>query len=128
MVLQNDGTLNALSGTVSNIVYILLDENDNVISNGTYGQINVKNRGRVTSLSGSLLPISDFIKLNYFFYVNANDFLISGFVPFTNNQFYINDYNLLDMNGINLRVYDKILKNEIGNLKLEIGGNPISNF
>ena len=116
MVLQNDGTLNALSGTVSNIVYILLDENDNVISNGTYGQINVKNRGRVTSLSGSLLPISDFIKLNYFFYVNANDFLISGFVPFTNNQFYINDYNLLDMNGINLRVYDKILTNEIGYL------------
>ena len=52
----------------------------------------------------------------FFFYVNANDFLISGFVPFTNNQFYINDYNLLDMNGINLRVYDKILTNEIGYL------------
>ena len=116
IILQNDGGLNALSGTVNNIVYVLLDENDNEISNGTYGQIHVTKRGRVTSLSGSLLPISNFIKLNYFFYINANDFLISGFVPFTNDQFYINDYNMLDMNGINLRVYDKILTNEIGYL------------
>jgi hypothetical protein len=127
LVLQNNGSL---PNNENNFSYSLLDGNGNNIINSN-GDLIVSNRGRVMALSSSVLPLSNIIRISnikYVFKVNLSDYVITGFVPLTNNQFYIDNYNEGDIASANLRVDQKVLINEIGyfthrGLKLQLSGN-----
>ena len=128
LIIVNNGTLPATN--TGNINYVVLDESDQSKATSTNGLISVTQRGRVTVLSSSLLPINNIIVdlATYFFKINTTDYPILGFVPSTNNQFWIANYNLGGIASANLRVDQKIIKNQIGyfsyrGMNLQMTGN-----
>lgn len=125
LVLVNHGGLP--SSSVEDISYTLLNPSAVVKATGTSNnEIEIKNRGRVTALSPSVLPIDNVVKLNNNYF--NNDYLIIGYVPLTDDQFYIDGYSAGDSNGVNLQIDQRIIAGEVGyfthrGLKIKIAGN-----
>lgn len=127
LILLNHGsTLPA--NTVSGIAYTLKNNTTNVIS--STGDLQVKHRAIVTALNPSVTPISDVISVdNFYFSVNDTEYKVSGFVPGTDDQFYIDDYTDPDLgSSTNLIVYKRLVTQKIGyfthrGLKLEVAGD-----
>jgi hypothetical protein len=132
LVLTNDGTLS--SNNASNVTYSLI-RNLTTIVTSTVGEFNVTKRGRVTALSGSVLPIRNAIRLdNTFQKINLEEYPILEFVDGTTDQYYIGKYydnmgnNRGDINNTNLRVNQKVAEKQVGylhyrGLKLQMAGN-----
>lgn len=132
LVLTNDGTLP--SNNASNVGYSLI-RNVTTVVTSVVGQFDVTKRGRVTALSGTVLPISNAIRLdNTFQKINLEEFPIIGFVDGTTDQYYVEKYqdnmgnNRGDINNTNLRVNQKVAEKQVGyihyrGLKLEMTGN-----
>lgn len=129
LIITNDGTL---PGTTNNLQYYLVKP-DLVVPptpTGT-GNLTVLNRGRVTALSSSVLPLENILRLSnlkYVFKVNLNQYPIIGLVPSTNNQFYIDNYTQGDIASANLRIDQKVLTQEVGyfthrGLKIQFAGD-----
>lgn len=132
LVLTNDGTLP--SNNSSNVTYSLIHNLTTIITS-TVGEFNVTKRGRVTALSSSVLPIRNAIRLdNTFQKINLEEYPILEFVDGTTDQYYIGKYydnmgnNRGDINNTNLRVNQKVAKQQVGylhyrGLKLQMVGN-----
>ena len=132
LVLTNDGTLP--SNNASNVTYSLI-RNLTTIVTSTVGEFNVTKRGRVTALSGSVLPIRNAIRLdNTFQKINLEEYPILEFVDGATDQYYIGKYydnmgnNRGDINNTNLRVNQKVAEKQVGylhyrGLKLQMAGN-----
>lgn len=127
IILINHG---GLPSSTTSISYTLQNELGASQLVATTGEIITTNRGRVTALSSTVLPISNIVKLDntFYFKVNSDQYLIDGFVPDTDDQFYIKNYNDGDINSANLRVDKKIVTEGVGylshrGLKIQLPGN-----
>jgi hypothetical protein len=134
-VIQNvlpDGKLNltnngGLSGNSSGISWSLLDGSNSLIKTGALGNLETTNRGRVTVLNSSFIPIQNIISLKNFYFVKGSfEYPIIEF--YSNNQFYIGNYTDGDSNGVDLTVKQKVVSGEIGyfthrGIKLQALGN-----
>jgi hypothetical protein len=126
LVLIDNGTL---PSSTTNISYTLLTNLNEVKTSSVVGKLVTKNRGRVQSSDSSVLPLSNIIRLeNFYFKINTDDYLITGFVPGTDDQFYIDGFTLGEMAIVNLRVDQRCIDGEVGyfthrGLKLQLPGN-----
>lgn len=127
LILLNHGS--TLPNTsASGITYVLKNGPTTVIT--STGDLEVQHRGRVTALNPAVLPISNVLGLDdYYFALNLDEYLITGFVPETNDQFYIDNYTGPDLgSSTNLIAYKRVVNHEIGyfthrGLKLQVTGN-----
>lgn len=116
------------SSNDSGLSYTLIDNLTN-IKTGT-GDLEVTLRGKVTVANVLLHPISNIVDIeNYYFAALGDEFKISGFVPNTDDQFYIANFpgpNLGSSN--NLIVYQRVVDRQVGyfgynGLKLQMTGD-----
>ena len=133
--IQPDGSLILLnhsntlpSNTVTGVNYTLKNGAINIVS--SIGDLEVKHRAKVTALNPSVTPINEVISVdNYYFAVNDVEYKVIGFVPGTDDQFYILNYTGPDLgSSTNLIVYKRLTTEKIGyfthrGLKLEVSGN-----
>lgn len=126
LLLEDDGTLP--SSNVDGISYILKNESGSTVHASDTGNIAVHNRGRV-QVDASLTDVRNLIRgSKCYVLVGADQFEINGFVSGTDDQFYIDLYDLGDMAGTALTIYQRIVDNQIGylshkGLKLRVAGD-----
>jgi hypothetical protein len=120
--------------SVSGIIYSIRNNgvditlsNENTVSNN--GFIKVINRGRIKTLSPICIPVAPvFNKKNCYQKIGTNEYLVTGVVDNTNDQFYIDGYSGGDSAGVNVDMREKLVENKIGylsfkGLKLQLPGN-----
>jgi hypothetical protein len=112
LLLQYDPTLP--TANVNGVAYSLSNGTTTVTS-GT-ANLTVQLQAVVQALDPSVQPIRNVIRLDagFYFMVNAQDYCIMGFPPNTTDSFYIGGYSSGNMAGVNLRVCQKVIENEIG--------------
>jgi len=122
------------SSSTSGVSYSIYD-GMTLVASGTTGYLNVVNRGRVTVLNSSVLPISSMINTeNNYMRIGMNDYLITSLVKNTDDQFYIDGWNGGDIIGtLNLIVSKRIVENQIGylsyrGLQLELSGDLVTSY
>jgi hypothetical protein len=127
LVLTNNGSLP--SSTTDNISYTLKNGAFSVFSSSN-GTLNVILRGTVTALSAGALPISSVLTSNTNYYQNVSgvEYLVTGFVDSTTDQYYLENYNAGDMSGVTVDMRQKVIKGLIGylshrGLMLQMSGN-----
>lgn len=128
LILTNHGGTLPTSNA-SGLSYTLKDESAATILTST-GDLTATARGRVTVSSASLTPISNVVGLeNFYFEVGGSEYLIIGFVPGIDDQFYIDGYSGPDLGGsTNLVIHQRVLNGGIGyfthrGLRLQMAGN-----
>lgn len=126
LVLLNHGGLP--NSDAGNINYTLLNGVTPVV-NSLEGYLAVHNRGRVTALSGSVQPVENVISGdNFYFKQGSTEYKVSGFVPSTTDQFYIDGWTAGAMASVNLHVNRRVVAGEVGyfthrGMKLKMAGN-----
>lgn len=127
LVLTNHGST-LPNSSVLGVAYTLKNGAASVLS--STGDLEVKHRGRVTALNPAVTPVNEVIGLeNYYFAVNYDEYLVTGFAPGTNDQFYIDNYTGPDLgSSTNMIVYKRVATQKIGyfthrGLKLKVAGN-----
>jgi hypothetical protein len=126
IVLNHGGTLP--SNTTTGVNYTITDGLNSIVA--STGNLEVQHRARVTALNPAVTPISNVINTdNFYFSVNDVEYLITGFVPGTDDQFYISNYTDPDLgSSTNLIIYKRLITEKIGyfthrGLKLEVAGD-----
>ena len=113
MVLYDPSNSLPTSGATG-LSYDLLDDSSVVIHSGTAGRYKVLRRGRVTINDVSLPDISLLIHRNDYLLYGGNQYRISGFVPETTNQVYLDGYAGGGAGGVPVRVYRRLVDNQVG--------------
>ena len=128
-----DGSLvledtSSLPGSNISVDYVLYNGITAIIY-GT-GILKVALRGKITALSAGALPITNVLKGGENFYqkVSGIEYLVTGFVKDTTDQYYLGLYDSGDMNGVTVDMRQKIIKERIGylshrGLMLKMSGN-----
>jgi P2-related tail formation protein len=111
------GTLPATD--TSSITYDLLNDVGTVIASSITGELDVTDRGRidydgVTGPGGALQDVRNFIEIGNYLLLDGVQYLVTGFVPGEDLQFYISDYSDGDMAGVATTVYRRVGDNQIG--------------
>lgn len=126
IILDHGSTLP--SNSVTGVNYTLSDGVNNIVTSS--GDLEVNHRARVTALNPAVTPINDVISTdNFYFAINDVEYLITGFVPGTDDQFYIDGYTGPDLgSSTNLIIYKRLITEKIGyfthrGLKLEVAGD-----
>ena len=125
LILTNNGSLP--SSNTNNIIYTLRDENGNDIVASTIGELNVRLRGRITSLDTDVQDVRNLFKpMVQYVQLIGVQYQIIGFNG-TVDEFYIDGWAGGDMAGTNLEVYHRLVDNQIGylghrGLKLLVSG------
>lgn len=89
----------------------------NVLTDGTLCNITQDDdRGVVQVLDSGLTDVKDFIRGKCYMEVSGTQYEINGYVPDTDDQFYILAYSGGDMAGTNLKILQRLATNEIGYL------------
>jgi hypothetical protein len=108
--------------------YTLMDGVQSIVSSN--GNLFANPRARVTVLNSSLTPIKNILDRRIcYFYDYSLEYLITGFVEGTDDQFYISNYSGPDLGpSTNLIIYQRLATQEVGyfshqGLKLQIPGN-----
>lgn len=114
LLLLNDGSLP--SSNDSDLTYQLLDYNSLEIDSGDAGILQVKNRAKVEVLDVSLTDVHNLIGKNYYFEYSGTQYLITGVLNDSDNEFYIDNYSSGDVGGAALTVYQRLAENVVGNL------------
>lgn len=127
LILEDSGTLPGSS--VTDVEYVLYNGVTPIISSDV-ATLTVILRGRVQALSSGVLPIDRMIKGNENFYqeIGGTEYLVVGFVPDTNDEYYIDGYDDGDAAGVSVDMRQKIIKERIGylshrGLMLKMSGN-----
>jgi P2-related tail formation protein len=102
------------------ITYDLLDDVGNTIETSSAGELYVTNRGRVDydgliGPGGALEDVQNFMEAGDYLLLGGVQYLINGFVPGENLEFYISDYTDGDMGGVSTKVYKRLGDNLVGN-------------
>ena len=127
LVLENNGSLPLLN--VSDVIYSILNDQDEEMISSETGMLTLGKRGLVTVLS---LEISGlFLNKEYYQEVSGNEYLVGANIIGEGgdpDQYYIEGYDLGDMNGVEIKIIEKIIKSKVGylsynGLKLKIDGN-----
>ena len=112
LILQFDSSMPSVSTT--GVTYTIYN-GVTVVDTGTLGFLTVTNRGVVTVLNSSILPISSMIDgPNFYLTVSGVDYEISSLVNGTNDQFYISGWNTGSIAGLNMIVTRRMIDNVIG--------------
>lgn len=89
----------------------------NVLTDGSLCNITQDgDRGIVQVLDSGLLDIQNFIRGKCYLVTGGDQYEINGFVPDTDDQFYILGYSGGDTAGTTLTIYQRLVDNEIGYL------------
>jgi hypothetical protein len=110
----------------SGIIYYIIQDS-NIESNS--GVIEVIKRGRVTSLDSSSHPMSEVIlRKNCYQKISGTEYIITGTVTNTTDQYYIDGYDQGDMASVSIDMREKLVKEKIGylthkGLKVQLSGN-----
>lgn len=114
LLLEYDSTLPTSS--VTGKTYTIYNGMTAVIIS-TNGYLNVTKRAKVTALNPNVLPISSMIRSNgYYQILSFVEYPITGLVPNTTDQFYISDYDGLDLGGVTLTIRKLVVGTQIGYL------------
>jgi len=125
MLLNYDSSLP--SSNQNEISYILKDGFTQIIS--SIGSLKVNLRGRVEALGANVTPVSSiFSRKQCYQKIGSIEYLATGIVKDTVDQYYIEGYDQGGSNGVTVDLREKIEKNKVGylsyrGLKLEISGN-----
>lgn len=125
LILLNHGGLPASTSSIS---YSLMN-GVTTIAMSVEGALVTTNRGRVTALSGSILPLVNVMNVaDHYFKLSSTEYPVLGFVPGTTDKFYIGNYTSGSMASVNLLVNHRLMANEIGyfthrGMKLRMTGN-----
>ncbi|RTK95771.1 MAG: hypothetical protein EKK64_05810 [Neisseriaceae bacterium] len=121
---EHDGTLP--SSSASDVDFSILNGVTTVLA-GT-SDLEVRNRGLVTALNSSALPIQDTLRINENYYqkISGDEYLITEFKD--TDKYYIENYQGGSTNGVTVLINQKIVKERIGYLShrginLKISGN-----
>mgnify|MGYP000202101830 CR=1 FL=1 len=128
LVLVDHGSTLPLSG--SSPISYSIKNGSTVVATSTSGVYSVESRGRVTVLNSNYCPIDEIVRLrnNFFFKYSGTEYEITGFVPETDDQFYVKDYTTGSLASVNLKINQKVVAQEIGylnyrGLKLQLNGD-----
>lgn len=104
------------SSNVIGMTYTLLDEYDNVKASSTTGFLQVTARGRTEVLSASVKDIFNVTDIGHYQLISGTQYKIIGYVPETDDQFYIAGYSGGDITPTTLTVYQRVADNQVGYL------------
>ena len=86
---------------------------------GEVGSIAIERLGLVDLSAGIASGIDDirnYIKIGDYLYYNGNQYKIKSFVQGENFKFYIQNYNIGDVSGVDVSIYRRIVENCVGHL------------
>lgn len=96
--------------------YSIIDNGEILLSSGG-GRIHVIKKAIVTNLNSSSHPVQEAILHKRCYQkVGPEEYLVDGIVPNTTDQYFILDYDQGDMNGVNIDLRQKLIKDKIGYL------------
>lgn len=126
LVLKNNGTLPTYA--VHNVDYMLQNESGTQMKISESGRLAVTRRAKTKALSITMQDIAEAIEIGYYQVVGSSQYKVIGFVEGTNDSFYIADWTSGDSAGVALKVYQRLVDNQVGylghrGLKLRASGN-----
>lgn len=138
IIVLDDPSHTLPSSNAIGMVYTLLDENDVLKASSTTGFLKVTARARTEVLSASVKDIFNITTIGYYQLISGTQYKIIGYVPDTDDQFYISGYSSGDITPTTLTVYRRLTENQVGylshnGLKLDTSptnqetGLPVSN-
>jgi hypothetical protein len=99
----------------TNISWEILSPELEIVASGDGGYVTIKRRGLVDIESGSSInDVRELIKINDYLLLNENQYKIKSFIKNENYKFYIENYSLGDIGGVEIFVYRRVIENCVG--------------
>jgi len=100
----------------SNLTYLIKDELNNTVFEGSTGKLTVNLEAEVTVLNSGLIPITNIASKGRYQKISTSYYEILGSVDGTDDKFLIKGYSDGDVAGQNLLIYNILANNELGYL------------
>jgi hypothetical protein len=100
----------------SNLTYLIKDELDNTVFEGSIGKLTVNLEAEVTVLNSGLIPITNIASKGRYQKISTSYYEILGPVDGTDDKFLIKGYSDGDVAGQDLLIYNILADNELGYL------------
>lgn len=112
-----DGPLNSseFNGSLNNFSWKIYNNNQVTVASGDSGEIFIKKKALVDlEYNSNISNVRDLIKINDYILINETQYKIKSFVKNENFKFYIEDYELGDMGGLDIIIYRRVIENCVG--------------
>lgn len=109
LIIKGDASLP--TSDISEVSYVLYDDEDNQIEVSETGNFKIKKRGRVNLNDTAIIDIFDFVKPGYLLNYDELDYNIS---EIKNNELFIDDYDDGDAFGVSVQTRKILIKEGIG--------------